>query len=363
MRNIFIYKRAWLLLLLPVSLLAVAWAGAYPHAVEHYYSASFYVAVSTIGARITGALPFSLAECILAAAAIAVPGYLVFQIRGILQKRKPLAALLATLCMAAGVLPAAFTFSCGLNYYRPSFASRIGLEVRPSSAQELALLLQELIQSANTVRAGLPEGADGVMLSAFENPRDTAAAAARAFSLLGAEHAVLSGYVPHPKTVYLSRIMSYLDLVGFYFPLTFEANVNAAIPAVDIPSGMVHELAHYKGIMQEQEANYIAWLGCRASGNAELEYSGTILAYIHTANALYAADSALYWQLAESLSPAVRRDLAARSAYWARHAGAAAELSAAVNDSYLKFNNQSSGVASYGAMVDLLLAEYRLRHP
>ena len=362
LRNIFCYRRAWLIVLLPVSLLSAAWAGAYPQAVERYFSASFYAALSTIGARFTNAIPLSLAECTLIALVVAVPGWLIFQIRGIAQKCKPLAAFLATLCMATGLLPAAFTFSCGLNYYRPSFASRIGLEIRPSSAQELALLLQELVQSANTLRAGLREDADGVLLSSFESPREMAADAARAFALLGEDYPVLSGYVPYPKAVFLSDIMSYLDLVGFYFPFTFEANVNTAIPDVDIPAGMVHELAHYKGIMQEQEANYIAWLGCRASGNAELEYSGTILAYIHTANALYATNSDLFWQVAEQLSPAVQRDLAARRSYWNRHAGAAAEVSAAVNDRYLKFNNQSSGVVSYGAMVDLLLAEYRQRH-
>ena len=39
--------------------------------------------------------------------------------------------------------------------------------------------------------------------------------------------------------------------------------------------------------------------------------------------------------------------------------GSAADAEEIVNDAYLKANSQSSGIRSYGEMVDLLLAEYR----
>ena len=57
----------------------------------------------------------------------------------------------------------------------------------------------------------------------------------------------------------------------------------------------------------------------------------------------------------------VRRDLAASSAYYQAHHTSFGEFSTKVNDTYLKVNSQPQGVASYGRMVDLLLADYRAR--
>ena len=45
--------------------------------------------------------------------------------------------------------------------------------------------------------------------------------------------------------------------------------------------------------------------------------------------------------------------------HWAQYEGPVQEASNAANDAYLKANNQSDGMRSYGRMVDLLLAEQR----
>ena len=61
--------------------------------------------------------------------------------------------------------------------------------------------------------------------------------------------------------------------------------------------------------------------------------------------------------MSEVLSEGVRRDLAASSAYYQAHHTSFGEFSTKVNDTYLKVNSQPQGVATYGRMVDLLLAE------
>ena len=76
----------------------------------------------------------------------------------------------------------------------------------------------------------------------------------------------------------------------------------------------------------------------------------------------YAKDPARYQQAMEGLSDGVRRDFAASSAYYNAHHTSFGEFSTKVNDTYLKVNSQPQGVATYGRMVDLLLADYRLRH-
>ena len=64
------------------------------------------------------------------------------------------------------------------------------------------------------------------------------------------------------------------------------------------------------------------------------------------------------------LSDAVRRDRAADRAYWAQFEDTKTnEFGEKMNDTYLKANDQKEGTKSYGAMVDLLLAEYRKMKP
>ncbi len=70
-----------------------------------------------------------------------------------------------------------------------------------------------------------------------------------------------------------------------------EANYNGHMPEMDIPSTVCHELSHLKGFMREDEANFIAYLACRQSDSAAFRYSGALLAYIYSGNALYKADS------------------------------------------------------------------------
>ncbi len=114
--------------------------------------------------------------------------------------------------------------------------------------------------------------------------------------------------------------------------------------------------------MREDEANFLAYAACRASEEPFFRYSGSATALIHAGNALYAKDPARYQQAMEGLSDGVRRDFAASSAYYNAHHTSFGEFSTKVNDTYLKVNSQPQGVATYGRMVDLLLADYRLRH-
>lgn len=59
------------------------------------------------------------------------------------------------------------------------------------------------------------------------------------------------------------------------------------------------------------------------------------------------------------LSDAVRADYAANREFWASYDGPFRNFAQQANDAYLKANDQSDGVRSYGRMVDLLLAERR----
>ena len=356
-------KRLWLLLLLPISFAMTSLAARFPHVTEQVYSTGLYRYLSQGAARVTGAIPFSLAEWVLLSAAAAVFGYIALTILKIKRtpgKRMKIAVTaLATFCCVFSLIVFGFTVLCGFNYHRPSLAETSGLTVKPSSAGELAAMCFALAESTNASAENVLRDEGGVMLHSFGGYYEMAKAAADSFSSLEDRFPALSGYTPRAKPVVFSRALSIADLVGVYFPFTFEANVNVDVPDYKIPSAMTHELAHYKGIMREDEANFIAYLACRESGNADFVYSGNMLALGHSLNALHRADPEAHGLAVETLSPLVAADLNANYWYWRQFEGPVAEVSGRVNDAYLRTNRQALGVQSYGRMVDLLLAEYR----
>ena len=284
-------------------------------------------------------------------------------------KGKRLAAAGRHLLAAGGacsLVAALFLMGGGLNYYRYTFTQYSGLEPAPAPVEELADLCRELVAESNALREGLPEDENGVS-QLTQSSRELARTAAGNYRLLMESWPELEGLLDlstrcMAKPVFFSEAMSYMEIVGVFFPFTLEANVNVHTTDFDIPFAACHELAHISGFMREDEANFLAYAACRASEDGFFRYSGAATALIHATNALYSRDYGLYQEVMSGLSDGVRRDLAASSAYYNAHHTSFGEFSTQVNDTYLRVNNQSDGVDSYGRMVDLLLADYRQRH-
>ena len=365
MKRLLHLRRLWLLLFIPCALILTLCASRWPSFAE-WYATTIYPALSSGIHRLTSLLPFSLAECLVILAPIAaltlLAVFIVHLIRNREQRGFRAAKFGLNLICIAGILWFSFTVCCGINYSRYPFAQVCGLTVRDSSVEELTGLCTELAETLSALRPGLTEDENGVMALSGASPSDTAADAKEAYAKLAEKYPTLPDHYGAPKPVFFSRAMSWADITGVFFPFTFEANVNVDIPDYSIPSTMCHELTHLRGYMREDEANFIAFLACRESENAEFQYSGTMLAFIHANNALFAVDAELGNETYSLLSEAVQRDLSANTAYWKQFEGPIAEVSSAVNDTYLKANRQEDGVKSYGRMVDLLLADYRSRH-
>jgi hypothetical protein len=75
-------------------------------------------------------------------------------------------------------------------------------------------------------------------------------------------------------------------LTGIYSPFTIEANYNGDMTDYNIPFTLCHELSHLRGFMQEEEANFIAFLACIYSDQMEFQYSGYLSAWIYAMNEL-----------------------------------------------------------------------------
>lgn len=358
-------KRIWVLLLLPTALLFLFVASRSEEAAEHVFARGIFVGVSWVMSHITGLFPFSLMELgILVLPPLAL-FLLIFFIVRMVRCKEGRGFLLAKAFLNVGCIVSVVVFllvlGCSINYYRYPVARYLGLTVEPAAKEELCGLVAKLAKEANEVREGLTgfEDENGVYRLSMSK-KQLGREAVDAFHELSAQYDIFGGYYPQPKRIHFSHLMSQTELTGIFCPFTMEANVNVDIPDYSIASTMCHELAHLKGFIREDEANYVSYLACQASQSPELRYSGLMEALILSGNALYAKDADLYYEVRGSYSDAVSRDLRANSEYWAEFKDKPVSNTAQkINDAYLKANHQEDGVQSYGRMVDLLLAQYR----
>jgi hypothetical protein len=167
--------------------------------------------------------------------------------------------------------------------------------------------------------------------------------------------------IRHPtspvKKLLVSEALAYLGVSGVFIPFTGEPSMNGLIPDVFTPIVVAHEKAHQRGITNEGEANFVAFLVCSgAEQHVYLQYS----AYLYAATHLIGAASRRIPDEAEAawdlLGEGPRNDLRAVREFWARYEGRIAEMAKEVNDTYLRAQRVPGGVQSYGQVTQLLVA-------
>lgn len=301
---------------------------------------------------------YSVAELLIALFAAGLLLYILFQIEALLRRGRILRRLyrlLLTLCCAASVVYAGFCLLWGVQYYGDDFVTRSGLAMEEISPEQLARVTARFAALADTYAEQVERDEDGICCTDRASVLERSAALYRAAE---ARFPCLAGQALSAKPVVCSRLMSYADFTGFFFPFTGEANVNTDFPPSLFAATVAHELAHQRGVAKEQEANFVAVLACLESGDADYIYSAALLAYTHLANALYSADYVAWEQITRGLSEAVQRDFAADRAYWAQFETPVQTVSNSVYEGFLQSYDQSLGLRSYGACVDLLVNYY-----
>lgn len=356
-------KRNYLLLLFPLSLILMILARNSIFFAEHIYALHMYKWLSQLLSFVTGLIPISLAEILIIVLPLFLIVLLVKFIINIIKnkdRRKTIIKGFINIFCAISIALFLYTIFGGLNYYRYSFSHYANLEIDKYSVEELYGLTKKLAIQAEDIRSRVPKvDEDGVFKLSMSNYR-VARVANQAMKEFSEEYPVLGGIYGPAKPIFLSSLMSYTEVTGIFIPFTMEANVNVDIPDYSIPYTMFHEMAHQRGFMREDEANYIAYLLGMSSDNVELMYSSTMLALISSGNALYGQNKDLYFEVTSSYSQGMIKDLRASSEYWTKYEDTViSTISTKMNDTYLKANAQADGVKSYGRMIDLLLAQYR----
>lgn len=323
----------------------------------NWYSIHIYpVWVGSTG-RIAGLFPFSVSEVLLYVLIIWIIVKGTWHVSCAVRKKDGKADLhswLWSLFLIASVLFCLYEVNCGVNYHRESFSDSSGIATREYSSGELKEVCLRLTEEVNELSGIAERDESGVM----RVNKDAGKEAVIAMQDLGGIYEELSGYYPEPKGLIVSWILSVQNLTGIYSPFTVEANYNREMADYNIPFTMCHELSHLRGFMQEQEANFIAFLACRESKDINFRYSGSLTGWVYCMNVLRRTDYEAWEEIRPLLSPAAEADLTVNRDFWAKYDGAVAEVSNRVNDTYLKANGQSEGVKSYNRMVDLIVAYY-----
>lgn len=306
-------------------------------------------------AALNSHLPFSVAEALIGLAAAAVIAYIIYILISMLRgggRLKRLYAAVINLLAAGLAVYAGFCMLWGVYYYGDDFMTRSALKNENISVEQLEAVTRYFAELSNEYAERVPRDEDGNYIA------DRAAILARSdkvYENIERELPCLAGPAVRAKGVYFSRLMSYTDFTGFFFPFTAEANVNTDFPPALFASTVAHELAHQRGVAKEQEANFVAVLASLAYGDTEYCYSACLLAYTHLGNALYSADYEAWKSIYLSLSEDVRRDFAANREYWVQFETPVQKVSNTVYEGFLYSYDQDMGLKSYGACVDLLV--------
>ncbi len=327
-----------------------------------WYSVVIYSTCVSVIARIWGIFPFSVVEILLyflVASILILIGRFVIKFTMNIRNKKSNGSMMLNYISRCFLLVSTLFFvyvvNCGVNYHRDSFAESSGIEVEPYTLEELVEICQKMTDDVNYYAHLVARDEQGVMRTS----KNVQVAARDTMKNLSKKYSELEGYYPQPKGLLVPWILSVQQISGVYSPFTIEANYNSGMVDYNIPFTACHELSHLRGFMQEEEANFIAYLACANSADIEFQYSGSVMGWIYCLNELYEEDYDTWYEIRVKLDSAVEKDLQLNREFWAKYESKISEVAEVWNDTYLKVNGQEEGIKSYDRMVNLIIDYHR----
>ncbi len=309
-------------------------------------------------AKISGVFPVSLGEALLIGAPFLV---LIPVIWSFVINRENAVALRRTFFSLLGVLSLLYVLfvpTLGIAYRTRPLDEQLSLERRAVTAAELYETAAILRKETNALAEEVVSYDRGftVMPYSFDEMNERLL---RAYDSVCREHPFIQKMDTRLKPVGISEVMSYAHITGVYSYMTGEANLNIDFPDFTLPFTAAHELAHQRGIAREDEANFVAFLVCKASDDPYIRYSGYMTMLRYVGNALAGADREAYRVLVSGYAPTILYENIAYAEFYQKYEDSTlGEIAGSVNDAYLQMQG-TAGSKSYGMVVDLAVAYYR----
>lgn len=326
-----------------------------------WYSSRVFPVLSYPAAKAASWFSGSFTEALILAAPLLLIGALVLFLVTLVRSHRKKHTLKRWVQWSGWVLSVAvlmFFLFHGYNYYRVPLSERMGLDTSsPKTAEDVERVCLLLANEANSERALLNADENGNMLLT-ETISETFSHADSGFAVVSETLLPLPGVYARPKAVRHSYYWSYTGITGMYFPLTLEANINVDIPQWTLPDTICHELSHTLGYAREEDASFLSFLACIHHPSADYRYSGYLSAFLECVKALKEYDNGMWEEAWSCLTDDVRRDIQQNSSYWRTFEGKVQEVSTAVNDAFLKVNQQSGGVLHYSQVAGQIISYY-----
>lgn len=314
----------------------------------------------SITAYLTGWIPFSLAETIILSLPVTVTALLVFCIRKANRGKRYMIRVICGLLAVLAVLYTLFVATFAAGYRGTTVDKKLGLDRQEVSAKQLYETAMIVVNRLNILADGVYYVQDVGSVRPYDHEK-AVALCQDSYEKLAGRYDFLPVLQVPVKQIMSSSFMTYTHISGMYTYFTGEANLNTNYPYFVNMYTTAHEMAHQRGIARENEANFLAYLVCIGSEDIYMQYSGYLNMYEYLMSPLYMASPELYYEVARSLDSRVRYDLQCYSEFFDKYRdNAAAEVSDAVNNTYLVLQGAAEGTRSYGMVVDLAVA-YHLR--
>ena len=247
----------------------------------------------------------------------------------------------------------------GLNYYAGPLADDVRLTVYQYTVEDLQEATLYYRDKANALALEVPRGEDGSLnFGSFE---ELAQQAGNGYENLTYKESypVFAGSTEPVKKLGWADMYTSMGILGVTMGITGEAAVNPQIPALGLPFTMCHEMAHRMCIAVERDANFAAFLACRANDSVIFQYSGYFMAYRHCYSALAAINDVNASVAAARINSGVNAlfagDMLVYDRFFAENQDkSATNFASTVNDTYLRTSGDDAGVGSYGEVCDLL---------
>ena len=212
---------------------------------------------------------------------------------------------------------------------------------------EFRKIIDYFVEDCNKVTAGMQFDEEGELICPYSlwEMNDLLAVE---FDRLQEEYGdYFTPFTTRVKPMASSFIYRELHITGVTFMPTTEANVNYLNVNALKPTTAAHEILHTKGVMKEEDADFIALYLMLTSKNSYFRYSGyyfSLSSLLTLAN--YTGVSTDYSEVINSIDINLRKNGYYGYNYWKKH-NAFADFGNWINDIYLKLSGEKEGVDSY----------------
>ena len=309
--------------------------------------------------RFCALFPFSIGETLIIIGVLGIIVYIIFQVVHICRRKNIFLRIYrsaVTAVMLFAIIYGGFCTLWGVYYYTADFEEQSGIYGKAISVAELETVTRYFTAKLNEYSTLVARDERGVFAEDMDTVFDYSP---QLYDAVSSVLPCLEGPAIAPKPFLFSEALSYMTFTGFFFPFTGEANINVHCPASSIPSTIAHEIAHQRGVAEEDEANFVAVLASMEDGNPAYCYSSCLMAYTYLGNALYGANYEAWADNYMSIAPEVIIDMRNSSSYWDTYRDTKVNAASdAVYTGFLKSYGQTDGLKTYGKCIDLLVAYY-----